>query len=211
VVQVPQPYVILDSGMSLNGRFIKDKQHRNRLNEYRKQELRGRVDAIMVSSQTIIEDNPEYPVKSSIKKEPALVIIDKNCETPPKAAVLKDKKKRITMVVSKSASPSRINALQHVREDIEVLTLGEHAVNIENTLWELNKKGVNRILVEGNPALNTRMLRERWVNEIYVIVYPVILDSKENAFKERVEGDKTLNLDGIMQYGDHVVLHYIVR
>ncbi|MFH1403097.1 MAG: dihydrofolate reductase family protein [Candidatus Altiarchaeota archaeon] len=208
---MPQPYVILDLCMSVNGKHVEGGQHKNRLNEYRKQELRGRVDAIIVSSGDIVRNNPEFPVNTSIKKEPEIVIIDKHCETPPKSAVLKDERKRIKVIVSKSASPSRIKDLRGVREDLEVLVIGEHTVNLDKTLWELHNNGLHRILVEGDPALNTRMLRERLVNEVYVMVYPMILEGKENAFEDNVEGDKQMQLEGILQYGDHTVMHYVIR
>ncbi|MFC2162802.1 RibD family protein [Candidatus Altiarchaeota archaeon] len=206
-----QPYVILDTGMSLNGIFINDKHYVNQLNEYRKQELRGRVDAIVVSSADIKLRDYEYKVKTSIMKQPELVILDKHCQTPPDSLALSDEKKKVIMVISKSASPSRVREIRKAREDVEIITIGEHTINLEKTLWALYERGAHKILVEGDPKLNTRLIRERLVDEVYVMIYPVLVEGGKVAIGAKIEGDKTLMIEGILQYGDHAVLHYKVN
>jgi riboflavin-specific deaminase-like protein len=211
---MPQPHVILTATCSLDGRTDYERPDKlsNRLEEYRIQELRGRVDAILTSSGRVLKDDPEFPVRDLTGSEPAVVIVDKDAELPPEAAVTKNQSRKIILVTSKKAHKNRIKRIQQKRPDIEVMNLGEYAVNLEDTLWELHRAGIHRIILEGDRSLNMRMLDHNLVNEVYLMMAPMLLGQNEvDVFDGKLEAPIHMELDGILQYGDHVVLHYRVR
>ncbi|MFH1055065.1 MAG: RibD family protein [Candidatus Altiarchaeota archaeon] len=208
---MPQPYVILTAKASLDGRM--DVEHPvflfNRLEDYRVQELRGTVDAVLTSAARVAQDDPEFPAKDSTTFPP-VVIIDKGLETPAKARVLKNARK-VILATCKSSNKFRLKPIQDVKPDVSVLEVGENAVNLEDLLWELHRAGMQKTLLEGDVALNMRMLGYGLVDELYVMVAPLMLgQTSVSVFDGKLERNIELQLDGILQYGDHVVLHYMV-
>jgi len=211
---MPQPHVILTAMASLDGRTDSERPDRlsNRLEEYRIQELRGRVDAVLTSSARVMQENPEFPVKEVSGREPAIVVVDKEADTPPEAAFLKNQARKVILVTSRKANRNRVGRIQEKRPGMEVMSLGEYAVNLEDMLWELHRGGLRNVLLEGDADLDMRMLGHGLVNEVYLMVAPVLLGETQPAvFDGKLEKDIHLELDGILQYGDHVVLHYHVR
>ncbi|MFH1789275.1 MAG: dihydrofolate reductase family protein [Candidatus Altiarchaeota archaeon] len=208
-----QPHVILNSAMSLDGRIGRKGQQfvfSNRLDNYRVHELRGSVDAVMVDVETIIKDNPLLSAPSGEKKPPVKVVVDKSCEIPLDAKVFEGDD-RVIVVVSSTAPKGRSERLEKLREGVEVLPSGRAAVNLENLLWTLYERGIRRILLEGGSSLNRRMLDDGLVNEIYLTVAPTLLGEGISFFESKEKVKIDLTLEGILQFGDQVVLHYRVK
>ncbi len=206
---MPKPYVILTAAASLDGRADTERSTllSNRLEEDRLAELRGTVDVIITSVERLNYDDLDF-VSKSVKKPPMIVIVDKNAETDPKATVLK-RYGRVMLATSKKAHKSRTKRLEGARKDLIITEFGEHAVNLEDLIWEMGKGNNTRILIEADHSLNMRLLDHDLVDELYVLLAPVLMGSDyEPVFGGRLECRKGLSLEGIIQYGDHIVLHY---
>ena len=52
---------------------------------------------------------------------------------------------------------------------------------------------------------------EGYVDELYVTIIPTIIGKGKELFEKTIENEIKLDLDGILQYGDQVVLHYLVK
>jgi len=181
----------------------------NRLEENRVQEMRAEVDAILTSAERIIQEDLGFPLKDPRGPEPAIVIVDKNADVPPEAAVFRNRNRKVILITSRKAHAGRIKRIQDIRPDLVVLVFGEAAVNLEDMLWDLHRAGLRNLLLEGDDALNMRMLNHNLVNEIYFMVAPMILGKPNtDLFEDQLERRINLRLEGILQYGDHVVLHY---
>jgi riboflavin-specific deaminase-like protein len=199
--------------MSLDGRIGREGQQivfSDRLDNYRVQELRGSVDAIMVDVDTVMKDNPDLIAPTAVARSPVKIIVDKDCEIPHEARVLEGRG-RVIVVVSSSASRTRVERLSKLKGGIEIITSGRDSVNLENLLWTLYERGLRRILIEGGRALNRRMLDECLVDEIYLTVAPMLIGEGLSFFDSREKQKIKLKLEGILQYGDQVVLHYRVK
>jgi len=210
---MPQPHITLVFTTSLDGRTDAENPQLlgNRLEENRIMGHRGAVDAIITSAERIASEDLGFPLKDSRGPEPAIVVVDKNAEAPPEAAVFKIRSRKVILVTSKRASQVRIKRLQEARPDLVIMELGENTVNLEDMVWDLHRAGLRNLLLEADDSLNMRMLNHGLVDEIYVMVAPMIFgQSHMNLFEEQLEKRIDLRLDGILQYGDHVVLHYNV-
>lgn len=206
-----QTHVIFNTAMSLDGRTGKKDRNivfSNKLDNYRVHRLRSSVDAIMVGVDTILTDNPELTVTGQIKK-PVRVIVDSKGEIPLDAKVLDGSAKTI-VAVSRNANQMTVRRLEE-RRDVEVIVAGDYAVHLRDLLWTLSKKGIKKILLEGGGSLPRRMLNEGYVNEIYVTIAPIIIGEGLNLFHGELDQEIGLDLEGILQYGDQVVLHYLVK
>lgn len=208
-----QPYVILNSAMSLDGRIGKAKQQivfSNRLDNYRVHELRGSVDAVMVDVETVMKDNPELGAVGESSKAPVKVVVDKACEIPLDSRVFEGED-QVIVVSCEGANKSRVKKIEETREGIEVLSSGKNAVNLEELLWTLYERGIRKILLEGGRSLNRRMLDEGLVNEIYLTIAPTLIGEGLSFYDSKNLQQINLTLEGILQYGDQVVLHYLVK
>jgi 2,5-diamino-6-hydroxy-4-(5-phosphoribosylamino)pyrimidine 1'-reductase len=205
-----QTHVIFNTAVSLDGRVgKKDKQivFSNKLDNYRVHRLRGSVDAILIGVETVLSDDPEITVSEQVTK-PYRVIVDSKGEIPLNAKVLDGSAKTI-VAVSRSINPMKVKQLEE--KGVEVLPLGEYAVHLRDLLWTLNRKGIKKALLEGSGTLSRRMFNEGYVNELYATITPVLIGEGINLFNGELDRHIEMNLEGILQYGDQVVLHYMVR
>jgi diaminohydroxyphosphoribosylaminopyrimidine deaminase / 5-amino-6-(5-phosphoribosylamino)uracil reductase len=210
---MPQPHVILTSAGSLDCRMDAERPDllSNRLEEYRIQELRAKVDAILTSAERIMQEDLGFPLKDPRGPEPTIVIVDKDVSVPPTAMVFKNRSRKVILVTCKKAHPNKIKRLQDARPDLAVMEFGEYAVNLEDMLWDLHRAGIHNLILEGDDSLNMQMLNHGLVDEMYFLVAPMLLgEPNVNMFAGKLERRMNLRLEGILQYGDHVVLHYDV-
>jgi riboflavin-specific deaminase-like protein len=208
---MPQPHVVMVASASLDCRTDPENPDlvSNRLEENRIQELRAGVDAILTSAERILQEDMGFPMKDPRGPEPAIVIVDKNADVPREAAVFKNRSRKVILVTSKKASPGRIQRLQDIRPDLVVMEFGELAVTLEDMLWDLHRAGLRTLLLEGDDGLNMRMLNHGLVDEMYFMVAPMVLgEPNTDMLAGKLEKRINLRLEGIIQYGDHVVLHY---
>ncbi len=205
-----QTHVIFNTAISLDGRVgKKDKQivFSNKLDNYRVHRLRGSVDAVMVGVETVLSDDPDLVVSEQIKT-PFRIIVDSKGEIPLNSKVLDGGAKTI-IALSRSVNPMTVRRLQE--KGVDVVIAGEYAVHLRDLLYTLQRRGIKNILLEGSGTLPRRMLNEGFVDEIYVTIAPLLIGEGINLFHGELEHQIELTLEGILQYGDQVVLHYLAR
>jgi 2,5-diamino-6-(ribosylamino)-4(3H)-pyrimidinone 5'-phosphate reductase len=205
-----QTYVIFNTAMSLDGRVgKKDKQivFANKLDNYRVHRLRGSMEAIMIGVETVLSDDPELVVSEALKK-PVRVIIDAKGEIPLNSKVLDGTAKTI-VVVSKGISQITLQRLKD--KGVEVISLGDYSVPLRDLMWALYRRGIKKIMLEGSGSLSRRMFNERLVDELYITIAPILIGQGIDLFHGELDKNTELDLEGILQYGDQVVLHYMVR
>ena len=208
-------HVIFNAVITLDGkesRGDKPIEFISRMDRYRIHQLRGKADAIMVDVDVIKERNPELSVRKEVE-EPCRVIIDAGAETPPDANILKSSSK-VIIAISKQAPKSSVNQLEKL-ENVETMVSGNYAVNLSGLLRKLYKsKSIETIFLERGGSLPKRMLDEHLIDEIYVSIIPSIIGktgSFTGLFDIQLKKEMELSLEGILQYGDQVVLHYTIR
>jgi len=206
-----RPHIILNLSMSLDGRVDDETDVlSNKLNDYRIELIRKDVDAILTTAAYVNHQNPTFPCADPDKRI-AIYLIDKTVETNPKVDLIGKGSFDVSLVVPVNAIKSRIAALQGAKPDLKLIYNGDSAINIEELLWKLNKDGVHSILLEADYQTSMKMLNFKLVDDLYVLVSPLIIGSKRSAFEGAFDSSIGLNLDGITQYGDFVLLHYNLR
>jgi len=199
--------------MSLAGRIgRKDGEivFSNRLDNYRVTQLRESVDALMVDIETILSEDPSLDVKDKSKCR-TRIVVDKNAEIPENAKVLSDVEAEVIIGTCKGVSQRKRDTLMALQENLKVVSVGSHAVNLEELLWTLYEDGIRQILLEGSRKLTRRMLDEGLVDEIFLTIVPTVIGEGINFVEGDIGENIELRLEGILQYGDQVVLHYVVK
>lgn len=208
-------HVIFNIAVSLDGKTGKEGKQiefLSRMDKYRVHQLRGNSDAIMIDVDLIKKENPEITVRKEVE-EPYRVIVDAKAETPLDAKILGGAGK-VIVVVSRQAPRLRIDKLGEV-ENVETMVIGDYAINLPrllSNLYETNK--IETIFLERGGNLPGRMFKESLVNELYISIMPAIIGKDGNPidiFDITPEKDIELELEGIIQYGEQVVLHYLIK
>lgn len=150
------------------------------------QELRARVDAVMVGSRTVREDHPSL--------QPHL----------PNAPL----KKRILVDRSTPIDPTDVDEMTLVASR----DLAYDGHNLDGLLQALCKHGINDVLCEGGGQLASALLEQGCVDDLYLFYAPKLLGDPA-AYRGFVLSPKLLQeaysfeTVGVQQLGEDVLLH----
>lgn len=183
-------------------------------------ELRSRVDAILVGANTVRKDNPRLLIKSDARKKnrlsnnksghPIKVTLTESGELSPDSDFF------ITGQTDKVVycTANIYDVLKEKLGDLaEVIPAGDEEIDLEFLLTDLKKRGIKKLLVEGGAGTVTKFLKQGLINELQVAIAPFFVGDK-NAPRFLVDGhipfneDNKLKLKDEMQVGDMTVLTY---
>jgi len=209
-----RPYVILNAAMSLDGK-IATRMGRARISSpedmQRMQELRTSVDGIMIGINTLLIDDPSLRLKLEKRGDPpARIIVDSRLRTPVDARIF-SYPGRVIIGISSIAPTERISQMEG---RAEIVKTSGRIVELRELLWELRKRGIERLLLEGGGNLNWGMITAGLVDEVRIAVAPLIIGGRETV--TLVEGEGVGHIDNapglrlvdVRRYGRDVVLTY---
>ena len=215
-------YVILNAAMSVDGKITtrnNDSSISSEEDLVRVHKLRSAVDGIVIGISTVLEDDPMLNVRHFTKttKNPTRIIIDSKARIPLDSKIIKSAKKIQTIIaVTQNASRKKINAIEG--RGGKVLVFGIGRVNIRKLFQQLERLGLEKILVEGGGEINWSVLKLGLVNELIVTISPVIIGGRDA--KTLVEGRGIANIsdavtmkliNSIVQNKNELVLDYKLR
>ena len=177
-----QPFVILKSAMSLDGKIAtisgESQWISSKASRLRGHEIRDTVDAILVGVKTVISDDPSLTTRLPGRngKDPARIIVDSECRTPLKARVLNpDGEGYAIIATTKRASKERIARLE--AEGAMVLVVDEEGnrVSLSALMQALGCKGITSVLIEGGAEINASALKAGIVDKVMFFIAPKII------------------------------------
>ena len=150
------PYVTVKLAMSMDGKICDNWGDSNWIScaasRDRTNELRSRVDAIMVGAETVRKDNPSLLARIHPNKDLIRVVISKSGKLPKKAQVFTDGKNP-TLVFD----------------------------DAKKALRDLGKMGVMSVLCEGGLKLATSLADAGLVDEWLTVMAPVVIGTRRIA------------------------------
>lgn len=177
-----RPYVIVNVAASADGKIdtverrgaaISSERDRQRVDE-----LRASVDAVMVGSRTLHEEDPRLTVKSpALRAErrargqpenPAKVAIASHLALAPTSRFVTSGPARVILFVPRDHT----GALDGT--EVEVYRVGDGRVDLSDAMATLARLGIGRVLVEGGGTLNFELLRLRLVDELRLFLAPML-------------------------------------
>jgi 2,5-diamino-6-(ribosylamino)-4(3H)-pyrimidinone 5'-phosphate reductase len=184
-----RPFVFINAAMSADGKIATTLRKQTRISGSldfdRMDELRASSDAVMVGIGTVLSDNPSLTVKSKERREkrckegkdenPVRIVVDSLARTPIDADIFKKGEGKKIIVVTESAPEEKVKQLA---KNAEIIVSGEKSVDLENLLFELKERGINRLMVEGGATLNWGLISGNLVDEIYTFIGSIIIGGK---------------------------------
>lgn len=116
---------------------------------------RSEEQAILIGTNTAINDNPELTVRSWIGKNPLRIVIDKNNCLPKNLKVFNDKAQTIIITEKFPENKSEIN--------IETVIIPFSENLVESILNELYNRNIQSVIIEGGAqTLNAFICKNLW-------------------------------------------------
>ena len=220
------PYILLNFASSVDGKIATEDRSQLRfssdVDRDLMDEIRSRVDAVLVGAATIRAEDPPTRIRSAGRRKariqagksrhPLSVVLTASRQLPFDGRYFKTPGVRKLIVTTESADPTRLQAARAVAT---VLQIGTDTVDLLALCRQLKELGIDRLLVEGGGAVNMAFFSQGLVNEVFMTLCPVIIGGR-NAPTPVDGGGFTphtllkLKLLESRQIGDELFQHYAV-
>lgn len=176
-IQKKQPYVLLKSAISLDGKIATGSGHSRWVSGQQSRayvhQLRHRLSAVMIGIDTLLADDPQLNIRhhNTAVKPPIKVVVDSRGRTPLDARAWHDG--QLIIAMSEAAPLSQRQA--YMAKGAQLIVAGKTKVNLRQLLQALGEKGIDSLLLEGGATLNASMLHAGLVDELITFVAPKIV------------------------------------
>lgn len=178
------PFVILKSGMSLDGKIAtytgKSKWITSEESRQDSQNLRNRVHSIMVGVNTVIADDPELTCRINKEKKLIRIIVDTNLRIPMDSKVIINKDKLTVVATSVNSNEEKKKELRGLGIKVVEVSEKKNKVDLKELMKALGSEGIDSILIEGGGTLNFSALEEKIVDKVIFYIAPKILGGEKS-------------------------------
>ncbi|RZI77662.1 MAG: bifunctional diaminohydroxyphosphoribosylaminopyrimidine deaminase/5-amino-6-(5-phosphoribosylamino)uracil reductase RibD [Variovorax sp.] len=159
---------------------------------------RARAGAILTGVGTVLEDDPRLDVRLvKTMRQPALVVIDSQLQTPPDAKLFIDG--RAVWIYAAAPHASNKEAALIARgATVTHLPNAEGKVDLAAMLADLAGREVNELHVEAGHKLNGSLMREGLVDELLVYLAPKFIGSGMGMASQANAGGPLTDLAGAL-------------
>ena len=188
-----RPLVVFKSAMTLDGKvatvrgdsqWISGESSRARAHRWR-----AESDAVAVGIGTALFDDPRLTARiEGVARQPRRVVFDSEARLPLDSQLVRGVAEvPITVVCSRAASRTSVQALESAGVDVIVATGQNEAARVKHALGELGAREVQSLLLEGGPHLAGAFLDAGEVDEIRLFVAPVVVGG--SSARDPLEGE----------------------
>ncbi len=141
------------------------------------------MDALLTTSEAVLQDNPHLGVRLVKGKDPLRVVIDSQLRTEPNARVYRDK--NVLVATTSKSSERRRKIFQ--AQGIELFIYKGSQVPLKRLLKDLYfKSNVFSVMVEAGSSLVTSLLRKDLADTLILFFAPIILGQGKVWFGDLV-------------------------
>jgi diaminohydroxyphosphoribosylaminopyrimidine deaminase / 5-amino-6-(5-phosphoribosylamino)uracil reductase len=187
-----RPLVVLKSAITLDGKvatvsgdsqWISGEASRARAHRWR-----AESDAVAVGIGTALKDDPRLTARiEGVARQPRRVVFDSEARLPLDSQLVRGVAEvPVTVVCSRAAARTSVQALEAAGVDVIVATGQNEAARVKNALSELGAREVQSLLLEGGPHLAGAFLEADEIDEARIFVAPLMTGGREA--KTAVEG-----------------------
>ncbi|MEE2987610.1 MAG: bifunctional diaminohydroxyphosphoribosylaminopyrimidine deaminase/5-amino-6-(5-phosphoribosylamino)uracil reductase RibD [Nitrospinota bacterium] len=181
-ISTGKPYVILKAALSLDGKISTRTGESQWITgsaaRQKSHELRNKVDAVLVGTETVLNDNPRLTtrIKNRQVKHPVRVILDRSNRIPLTANTFKNvRSQRVIYVSGDGLSVSRKKNLDRLGVETLILQTNRGRLNLKQLMKKLGEMELVSVLIEGGSEVNASALKEKIVDKILFFVAPIII------------------------------------
>ncbi len=181
--QTGLPFVILKAAATLDGKLADARGHSKWITGPEARQyvhtLRDEVDAILVGSRTVRQDNPRLTARLPNGKgqDPLRIILDSALSLPLTSQIFKLHSKAPTLVATTAQySPQKKAALERLGVEVLVCrTNRQRQVDLPDLLKKLGARGILSILVEGGATVHSCFVQQKLADKLSLFLAPKIM------------------------------------
>lgn len=190
-IQTGKPFIIMKNAVSLDGKIAADngtsKWITNEKSRMMVHQLREEVDAVLTTINTVKKDNPILNVrKENPYKHPVRVILDNNLDIDFDSNICKTSKEIDTIIFydDENIDSSKIPKLQELGINLikTKRSADKNFLDLEDVLLKLGSMKISSLMTEAGTALNSYLLKNKFVDKLYYFIAPVILGGSKSVF-----------------------------
>ncbi len=176
-----RPWILLKVAQSLDGRIaLANGQSRWITGEAARVEvhrLRAQLDAVIVGSQTVIDDNPELTVRHIEGRNPLRIVMDSMLRISPDARVLRQEDHGRTWVLTTpQADRDKRRRIEETGATVLECRSGpDGKLDLALAMKLLAEKGLTSVFVEGGGTLHASFMKAGLCDKFIVAIAPVII------------------------------------
>ena len=187
-----KPYIRLKYGISIDGKIANQRKESKWITSEDSrtfvQSKRAEVNAILTTSNTVIDDNPymnirEKRIKNLMTNQPALIVLDTKMRVPVTSNIFKTKN-RLIIIITDSKNTSNRPFITY-DENVVIKYIDTHdngKVNLMDIYEIANTYDLNDILIECGNTFSKYLIEENAVDEFMFFVAPKIIGDKGYTF-----------------------------
>jgi diaminohydroxyphosphoribosylaminopyrimidine deaminase/5-amino-6-(5-phosphoribosylamino)uracil reductase len=187
------PWVIAKWAMTLDGAIATEKGDSKwitgEIARQRAHELRSCVDAIVVGSETVLQDDPlltaRLPSGIEVPRVAMRIVIDRRLRTPLESQLVRTASAiplcLVTTRQTLHAESAKANDLERLGVELLALQNDERLGGIGELLRHLGKLGATNVMVEGGGKLLGSFFDGAWVDQVDCFIAPRVLGSAQAA------------------------------
>ena len=210
-----RPYITLKIGCSLDGKIAlknnKSKWITNELSRAYSHLIRSQNDAILTTSSTIIEDNPEMNCRLNglEYRSPDKVILDRFLKLRSNHKILNSSSNKNIFIYSLCNMDNYIKTHKNIKKiKIKKKLNNEEFFNF--IFSDLASKGINNLLIESGAKLNTILLSLNLVDELLIFRSGNIIGNDgipfiDNLGLKEIEHLKKYKISSLRFFGDDIL------
>lgn len=169
------PVVVGQLGQSLDGRIATPAGVSKYINGQEAlchlHRLRAQSDAVIIGVGTAIADDPQLTTRHVVGSNPVRVVIDPGGRMPRSLALLRDRAAPVICVTAEGVRPPA------GAEGLALGCNGDGHIPPARIVAALAERGLRRLLVEGGAETLARFLDAGAVDELHLMVAPIVLGS----------------------------------
>jgi diaminohydroxyphosphoribosylaminopyrimidine deaminase/5-amino-6-(5-phosphoribosylamino)uracil reductase len=219
-----RPYFILKTASTIDGK-IADRNNKSKWisNELSRQfvhtQLRTNTDAILTSYKTVLEDEASFTIRinGAPTKETNVIIIDKtltllNKEFEELPIFYKRTNSKIYFITDKKDTPSVSSSIEFIHG-----VFNEDGLVFSSIVGQLLEKRLYTILTEGGRKLNSSLIDQNMVDELYWFIAPRLLNDQQAISMfgidklNSLDNSHNLELVNMQRLQNDILLHYYIN
>jgi diaminohydroxyphosphoribosylaminopyrimidine deaminase/5-amino-6-(5-phosphoribosylamino)uracil reductase len=178
-----RPWILLKVAQTLDGcialsngesRWITSQEARTEVHR-----LRAGMDAVMVGSQTVLDDDPELTVRHVEGPNPVRIVCDSRMRVSADHKLFhQDEPERTWLLTTAQADPENRRRIEATGAKVMLCEANaDGRVDLRFAMRALAKAGITSLLVEGGGKLHAAMIRENLFDKFIVAIAPKVIGS----------------------------------
>lgn len=170
-----RPWIIAKWAMTLDGKLATRARHSQWISHEASREvvhrLRGRVDAVMVGTETVRCDNPLLTARPPGARVATRIVVDSRASIDTECNIVRTASESpVLIAVSSASDASRRERLTAAGCEILVCPGATHSQRLAYLLDQLGRRGMTNVLVEGGGRLLGSLWDANEINEVHVFI-----------------------------------------